>query len=95
MDIWTRRGLTRVDFRNEELKLIVEFDGLEKYGVARDAAAEPDAAQDAAAVVVAEKFREDALRALGYRIARIVWSDLFVEGRVHALIRQALAEDAA
>lgn len=95
VDIWTRRGLTRVDFCNEELKLIVEFDGLEKYGVTRDAAAETDAAQDPAAVVVAEKLREDALRALGYRIVRIVWSDLFVEGRVQALIRQALAEDAA
>lgn len=43
--------------------LIVEFDGALKYGNAAD-------------VVLAEKWREDRLRARGYRVIRTSWSDL-------------------
>jgi len=44
---------------------VVEFDGAVKY-----------AGADGRAALVAEKLREDRLRALGYEVVRIVWSDL-------------------
>jgi very-short-patch-repair endonuclease len=55
------RLLGRVDFVLEQ-KLIVEFDGAQKY--------------DSAKVIVAEKWREDRLRELGYSFARVGWADL-------------------
>ncbi|MEU4289404.1 type IV toxin-antitoxin system AbiEi family antitoxin domain-containing protein [Kribbella sp. NPDC026596] len=45
-------------------RLIVEFDGAVKYG------------EDAGGAVLAEKWREDRLRACGYRVIRISWADL-------------------
>jgi very-short-patch-repair endonuclease len=56
------RLIGRVDFLVSS-RLIVEFDGAQKYG-------------DAADVVVAEKWREDRLRARGYRVVRTSWADL-------------------
>ena len=44
-------------------RVVVEFDGALKYGEAADA-------------VLAEKWREDRLRACGYRVVRVSWADL-------------------
>jgi hypothetical protein len=52
----------RVDFLLLR-RSIVEFDGASKYGAGAD-------------VVVAEKWREDNLRAAGYGVARVSWADL-------------------
>ncbi len=56
------RLIGRVDFLLPG-RLIVEFDGALKYGEAADA-------------VLAEKWREDRLRACGYRVVRVSWADL-------------------
>jgi very-short-patch-repair endonuclease len=56
------RLIGRVDFLLLK-RLIVEFDGVQKYG------ADPEA-------VLAEKWREDGLRACGYRVVRTSWADL-------------------
>lgn len=56
------RLIGRVDFLLPG-RLIVEFDGALKYG-------------DTGDVVVAEKWREDRLRGLGYRVLRVSWGDL-------------------
>lgn len=63
----------RVDFR-WECGLIGEFDGLGKYrGQYRDGPASED---DAADAVIAEKAREDLLRAEGFAVVRWVWREL-------------------
>ncbi|WP_344165997.1 type IV toxin-antitoxin system AbiEi family antitoxin domain-containing protein [Kribbella yunnanensis] len=54
--------VARVDILVGE-ELVVEFDGEHKYGGSADA-------------VLAEKWREDRIRARGYRVARVGWSDL-------------------
>ncbi|QIM21307.1 type IV toxin-antitoxin system AbiEi family antitoxin domain-containing protein [Phycicoccus sp. HDW14] len=61
-------------------RVVVEFDGALKYGGAegRDA-------------LVAEKVREDRLRALGYVVVRLTWADLDHPARVAALVQRALA----
>lgn len=65
----------RVDFLFKEQRTIVEFDGRVKY-------TEPQ-------VLFQEKQREDALRALGYTVVRIVWDDLAQPHRVLAKITAA------
>lgn len=77
VEIRTRTGLYRVDFLDREHRIIVEFDGMSKYGSAED--------------LVAEKVREDSLRAKGYVIVRVVWRDLFEAGVVAGMVRAALA----
>jgi very-short-patch-repair endonuclease len=72
--------LGRVDFLVGE-RVIVEFDGLVKYGGA-----------DGTAALVAEKAREDALREAGYVVIRIVWSDLDHPAEVARRIRRAVAQ---
>jgi hypothetical protein len=57
----SHRLIGRVDFLLG--RLIVEFDGALKYGDSGDA-------------VLAEKWREDRLRACGYRLVRTGWADL-------------------
>jgi very-short-patch-repair endonuclease len=61
-------------------RVIVEFDGAVKYEGAEGRAA-----------LVAEKRREDALRALGYVVVRVTWADLASPGRLIAQIRRAMA----
>lgn len=56
------RLIGRVDFLVAG-RLIIEFDGAQKYGGSGD-------------VVLAEKWREDRLRACGYRVIRVSWADL-------------------
>lgn len=52
----------RVDFLYEDLRLVIEIDGMGKYEDAGD--------------LRAEKLREDRLRALGYEVVRLTWEDL-------------------
>ncbi len=59
--------------------VIVEFDGLVKYADAGGADA-----------LIAEKRREDHLRALGYAVVRLTWSDLAQPERVARLVADAL-----
>ncbi len=62
-------------------RVVVEFDGAVKYdGV------------DGRAALVAEKRREDALRALGYAVVRLGWVDLERPAQAVARIRRALAQ---
>lgn len=61
--------------------VIAEFDGAVKYGGA-----------EGREELVREKRREDALRALGFVVIRVTWSDLFEPGRLDAMIRQGKAQ---
>lgn len=58
----------RVDFLLETHPVVIEFDGLVKYGSVDDAANRR--------ALAAEKLREDRLRSLGYEVVRLVWADL-------------------
>ncbi|HEY5853006.1 MAG TPA: hypothetical protein VIW24_02855 [Aldersonia sp.] len=71
-EVFDERGrlIARVDFLFPELGVIGEFDGLVKYG--RDLRG----ARTAEEVLVLEKEREDALRALGWMVVRWVWKEL-------------------
>jgi hypothetical protein len=71
----------RVDFGWPELRVVGEFDGLIKYG----RTLRPD--QDPVEVLVAEKLREDALRAEDLGVARWIWSDLLRFAPVATRIR--------
>jgi len=68
----------RVDFLFRRQRLIVEFDGRVKYAGAegRDA-------------LFREKRREDSLRALGYQVVRLTWSELHDPVRVRRLVSEA------
>lgn len=74
----TGRLVGRVDFLVGG-RLIVEFDGAEKYGEATDA-------------VLAEKWREDRLRACGYGVVRTSWADLDQPKATADRIRWALGQ---
>lgn len=83
VDIHDAEGFVgRVDFLVGE-RVVVEFDGMVKYGGA-----------DGRRALQAEKAREDRLRAAGYVVVRLVWSDLDDAERVHALIQRALRQAA-
>lgn len=71
----------RVDFLLASHPVVVEFDGLVKY-------ADADGAPGRQALV-REKAREDGLRALGFEVVRLVWSDLHHPDRVRALLEAA------
>ncbi len=64
------RFLGRSDFGYAEVGLLGEFDGLVKYRAGNPSGQRPED------VVIAEKVREDALRAVGATILRITWNDL-------------------
>jgi hypothetical protein len=73
----------RVDFLVGD-RVVVEFDGVVKYdGV------------DGRCALVAEKRREDGLRALGCAVVRVTWADLADPGRVVAQIRRAMTGSSA
>lgn len=78
------RFVGRVDLAIEEAALLVEFDGRRKYVSQR----RPGQSIDDA--VLAEKHREDELRALGYGLVRVVWSDLRSPEAVADLVRRAV-----
>ena len=85
--VYDARGgfIGRVDFAWPEHKLIVEFDGAVKY----DGLLRPG--ETANQAVIREKRREDRLRAEGWTVIRLCWSDLDDPQRVAALIRRHLA----
>jgi len=73
------RFVARVDLLDREHHLVIEFDGALKYaggGIGQ-------------AALVAEKRRDDAIRRLGYRVLRLVWSDLLDPARLLRLVRAA------
>ena len=74
------RLVGRVDFLFREQRLIVEFDGLVKYDGAGGRQA-----------LIAEKRREDALRALGYQVVRLTWRDLHDPALVGRMVREAFS----
>lgn len=73
--------VARVDLLLERLGVVVEFDGMLKYETRED--------------LVAEKRREDRLRALGYEVVRLTWADLarpdLVVAKVEAAVQRARA----
>lgn len=71
----------RVDFGWPDQRVVGEFDGLIKYG----RTLQPG--QDPVEVLVAEKLREDALRAEDLGVVRWIWSDLSRFAPVAARIR--------
>jgi hypothetical protein len=75
MPIETRLGTCHADFGWPEFRAVGEFDGLIKYG----ALLRPG--QDAAAAVIEEKVREDAIRDEDWRVTRWIWDEIdpFVE----------------
>lgn len=77
--------LGRGDFGYREEKVLGEFDGRVKYGrLLRPG-------QSAGEAVFEEKRREDAIRDVGWRVARWTWADLDVPGLVAARVQRALA----
>jgi hypothetical protein len=64
--------LIRTDFELDDAPVVVEFDGMAKYGAGL---ANPSPEQLRAALV-AEKLREDRLRSRGKQVVRFVWADL-------------------
>jgi hypothetical protein len=74
------RFLGRVDFLFRAQRTIVEFDGLIKYGGAGGRRA-----------LIAEKRREDSLRALGFQVVRPTWRDLYHPLRLEQAMRSAFA----
>ena len=76
-----RALLARVDFLFRAQRLVVEFDGELKYGSTGD--------------LVAEKWREDRIRELGYAVIRLGWSDLDKPVRTVRRVQAALARRTA
>jgi len=81
-EIRDRQGglVGRVDFLFRAERTVVEFDGLVKYG--------EDTARQA---LIAEKRREDRLRALGLEVVRLTWRDLEDPAGCLTLVRGAFA----
>lgn len=71
-------GPYRVDFVVRGTRVVIELDSALKDSDRAD--------------LVAEKRREDQLRALGYVVVRLMWRDLLDPRRVRAKIEQALAQ---
>lgn len=67
----------RLDFLVEDLGVVIEVDGLGKYGDLRD--------------LHAEKAREDRLRELGYEVVRLTWADLADPEVVRRKVERAVA----
>lgn len=85
VEIRDERGdlVGRVDFLFRAQRTIVEFDGLVRYGGA-----------DGRQALIAEKRREDSLRALGFQMVRPTWRDLYDPPRLGQAIRAAFARAA-
>lgn len=72
------------DFYWEESRTVGEFDGFTKYEKA-----EYLKGRTPAQVVVAEKMREDNIRATGRNVVRWVWSDLWTAGGLERKLAEA------
>jgi hypothetical protein len=77
----------RADFVVRGTRVLVEFDGRDKYAA--------DSAAQAQSMLFAEKRREDGFRRLGYEVVRLTWADLHHPAQVRARIEAALARDRA
>lgn len=66
----------RLDFAHRALKVAGEYDGKGKYDTRED--------------LIAEKVREDDLRATGWQFFRLVAEDLAVPGRVRSVVGRAM-----
>lgn len=76
--------ICRTDFYWEGPGIVGEFDGLKKYQSSRRLSGiSPSAA------VIAEKAREDGLRALGLKVLRLTWMDLQDPTRIRRLLGAA------
>lgn len=69
----------RVDFLFREHRVVVEFDGMVKYGA------------DGGAALIAEKRREDRIREQGYLVVRVTWSELSRPLALAKRLRQVFA----
>ena len=70
-EVWSEGVfLGRTDFAWEEHGVLGEFDGIVKYGVLARAGESPGQA------LAREKVREDAMRGVGWLVARWIWSEL-------------------
>jgi hypothetical protein len=75
---WTARGQGyRADFRIVGTRVLVEFDGRQKYARGSD--------------LWGEKLREDRIRSLGWEVVRLTWRDLRDPAPVRRRIEEALA----
>ncbi len=82
--------VARVDFAWPEYKVIVEFDGLEKYHRYRRPG------ETIEQMVMREKRREDLIREVtGWTVIRLTWSDLELPVATAIRIRRAMANTAA
>lgn len=72
----------RVDFRIAGTRVLVEFDGKEKYQAGTE--------DEAQRLLFAEKRREDEIRRHDYEVVRLTWADLHRPDRVRALIEAAI-----
>lgn len=77
-----------VDFAWPDLHTVLEFDGLVKYRAGNPSG------RPGHDVLISEKRREDQLRALGWHIVRITWSDLGRPEWIAVQLRQAFARGA-
>ena len=80
----SRGNIGQPDFDWEEYRLLGEFDGHEKYSRQKYLRG-----QTPADVVIAEKNRENRLRALGYNVVRWEWADLRSPERLIRLLHDA------
>ena len=75
--------VARADLGVRGTRVLIEFDGAVKYR------------EGGAQALMAEKRREDRLRALGYIVLRFTWADLESPRTVLAAVRTAIARDLA
>lgn len=76
--------LGRSDFGWIERRSLMEFDGLVKYVPA------DDSGRTGAEILVAEKRREDAIRAAGCAMCRAIWGDLTALAHLQDLVRSTM-----
>ena len=77
--------VARTDFAWPELRTLGEFDGMLKYQRLRQ---KDETVEDA---VIREKFREDALRDLGWQVVRWIWAELFRPRVIRDRLERAFA----
>jgi hypothetical protein len=78
------RRIARVDYHWAQIRLVGEFDGLQKY-----LRSQTLSGKSASQAVVEEKLREDEIRSTGERVVRWVWADLLEPARFAAILHRA------
>ncbi|MEV6773159.1 hypothetical protein AB0N05_31445 [Nocardia sp. NPDC051030] len=84
-ELWTDTGnwIARVDLLLPELGIVIEFDGAIKYQ------SDLRNGRPLEQVILDEKKREDRIRALGWLVVRITWSDLHSPDRLRTRLASA------